>query len=620
MVDLRRSGFNHRPGRTFVVHFDEETVITEPHLLLLVDYLATTPRPLSQGPILYPLEWAKSPWICRAMEATRPFGCSECAEVMKHPPPPHLHGSNLVVDEDVEDRIGWDFGTVDGQAFIAEDLLFGMRAYALYGDEAFGWHGASVLEQPPLSLYWAIQQRVRWVLGALQGLRALRIKPEFDDIPKRRRISLGLSVYARIATYALGFPIGLVGLLFVVHPEAVSNVASPMFALRVALLLSAVAWIVSYQIGMHRNLRYQRLPWYRQAGQHVVMLVLTPVVGLCETSGPYVALVRWLLGRRRASWTPTPKLADQPARVIRREPVDIPRWIPVPAGAAVASRSIGGGQPTRRPARNSMFTIGLGLVGVATAIALWVGYEFGGTAVLYDRSQQVLLLDFQQNVAASAGTIPSDGAAMAILSIPRLDATEVVVQGTSPADLEQGPGHYMSSPMPGEFGNVLIMGRRTTYGGPFRDLDQLVPGDHITLTTANGTFTYVVTTLQSTSAGQAQLLDGTPDSRLTLITSTPEYLPTGRLAVVAKLQGNPLDLPKLTAAPVKPNLLGLAGDPNGALIAAAWAVLLLVAIALTVRLGRRWPVAVRNLLATPVLLTLFLLVCINLGHALPGML
>ena len=209
---------------------------------------------------------------------------------------------------------------------------------------------------------------------------------------------------------------------------------------------------------------------------------------------------------------------------------------------------------------------------------------------------------------------------MAILSIPRLNASEVVVQGTTPADLEQGPGHYAASPLPGEFGNVLIMGRRTTYGGPFRDLDQLVSGDRITLTTANGTFTYVVNRLQSASAGQAQLLDGTPDSQLTLVTSTPEYLPTGRLAVVAKLQGQPLDLPKTPSTSVKPNLLGLAGDPNGLLVAAAWAAALLVAIALTVRIGRRWPVAVRNLLATPVLLTLFLLVCINLGHALPGML
>jgi hypothetical protein len=35
--------------------------------------------------------------------------------------PLHLHGSNLVVEEEFENQIGWDFGTLDGQPFIAED-------------------------------------------------------------------------------------------------------------------------------------------------------------------------------------------------------------------------------------------------------------------------------------------------------------------------------------------------------------------------------------------------------------------------------------------------------------------------------------------------------------------
>ena len=37
----------------------------------------------------------------------------------------------------------------------------------------------------------------------------------------------------------------------------------------------------------------------------------------------------------------------------------------------------------------------------------------------------------------------------------------------------QGPGHYPETPPPGEKGTVAIAGHRTTYGAPFRDIDQL---------------------------------------------------------------------------------------------------------------------------------------------------
>jgi egghead protein (zeste-white 4 protein) len=317
LVEKRRQGFNRRPGRTFIVHMDEETFVPEAQLLILVEYLAGNPAQLSQGPIFYPLEWNRSPWLCRALESTRPFGCSECAQVMEHPPPPHLHGSNLVVDEEVENEIGWDFGTVDGQAFVAEDLLFGLRAYAVLGREGFGWHGATMLEQPPLSIYWAVQRRLCWVQGTLQGLRVLWSSPDFAGIRKRDKARLHLSVGYRVATYSLGFPVGMLGLVFVFQPLGnVWNWWSPFGIWRMLLLLSGAGWVFSYQIGIVRNLRYQVLPRSERIKQRIMMLLLTPFAGLTETAGPFLALVRWLLGLRAARWTPTPKLAEEPQALV----------------------------------------------------------------------------------------------------------------------------------------------------------------------------------------------------------------------------------------------------------------------------------------------------------------
>jgi hypothetical protein len=317
LVERRREGWNAREGRTFIVHFDEETLVTEGHLLVLVDYLTSSPRLISQGPIVYPLEWKNTPWICRALESTRPFGCSECARVMDNPPPPHLHGSNLVVDERAENAVGWDFGTLEGQPFVAEDLLFGLRAFSVLGREAFGWHGATMMEQPPLSLHWAVQQRLRWVTGALQGLRAMRTNPEYSGIAARDQRRLSTSIRYRIATYALGFPVGFAGLYFLIHPAAAETQWGSLVGLwRGLILLSAAGWVLSYQIGIARNLRYQVMTRAERVKHAGVMLLLTPVAGLCETVGPFVALLRWLFGARRASWTPTPKLSDRRARPV----------------------------------------------------------------------------------------------------------------------------------------------------------------------------------------------------------------------------------------------------------------------------------------------------------------
>ena len=56
---------------------------------------------------------------------------------------------------------------------------------------------------------------------------------------------------------------------------------------------------------------------------------------------------------------------------------------------------------------------------------------------------------------------------------PAHRAQEVFVAGTDGGDLRKGPGHYPSTPLPGDRGTVAIAGHRTTYGAPFRKLDKL---------------------------------------------------------------------------------------------------------------------------------------------------
>jgi hypothetical protein len=165
---------------------------------------------------------------------------------------------------------------------------------------------------------------------------------------------------------------------------------------------------------------------------------------------------------------------------------------------------------------------------------------------------------------------------------------------------------------------VVLVGRRTTYGGPFRDIDRLSKGDRFTVTTSEGSFSYVVSDVHRYSAGQADPLNGTVDSRLTLITSDPAYLPDGRLAVVAKLRGEPIAVPNRPMIPISSDELGLAGDPLGLGLAALWAALLGAAIFLTWWTARNWPARVRYLFAAPILIALAVLLFSSLDRMLPS--
>ncbi len=67
------------------------------------------------------------------------------------------------------------------------------------------------------------------------------------------------------------------------------------------------------------------------------------------------------------------------------------------------------------------------------------------------------------------------------LIIPAIGVDVVIVEGTGVRDLKEGPGHWEETPFPGQVGNFVVSGHRTTYGAPFFKLNELKPGDEIQL-------------------------------------------------------------------------------------------------------------------------------------------
>lgn len=144
-------------------------------------------------------------------------------------------------------------------------------------------------------------------------------------------------------------------------------------------------------------------------------------------------------------------------------------------------------------------------------------------------------------VAYSQGRI-ADASPLTRIIIPAMGTDTVVVEGTSIKALNTGAGHYPSTPLPGEPGNVAIAGHRTTYGKPFENLDVLKPGDKIILETPFARFTYVMVPAFGghpnpwvTTPDDWSVVDPTPGYMLTLTTCNPKGSARQRLIARAEL-------------------------------------------------------------------------------------
>ncbi len=129
------------------------------------------------------------------------------------------------------------------------------------------------------------------------------------------------------------------------------------------------------------------------------------------------------------------------------------------------------------------------------------------------------------------------GEAVARIRIPRIDVDRVVVQGTDPAALRKGPGLYDSTPFPGVPGTTAIAGHRTTYGAPFRRIDELRRGDRIIVELPYGTFTYTMERRRIVKPTEVSVLDTVGYDRLVLSACHPLFSAEKRIVVFARLTG-----------------------------------------------------------------------------------
>ena len=121
-------------------------------------------------------------------------------------------------------------------------------------------------------------------------------------------------------------------------------------------------------------------------------------------------------------------------------------------------------------------------------------------------------------VGETLGQPLEEGAYLARLSIPRLDAAWNLVEGVSDAALRMGPGHMAGTPLPGSVGNAVIAGHRDTH---FRVLKEIAVGDEIVIEGGSGRVVYTVVETQVVDSTDLSVLSPTFRPTLTLITCYP---------------------------------------------------------------------------------------------------
>jgi len=174
--------------------------------------------------------------------------------------------------------------------------------------------------------------------------------------------------------------------------------------------------------------------------------------------------------------------------------------------------------------------VGAMLVVAGIAMLAWAGwYAIDGAFSQWEERIAFVTLPPHPDLSRDSPPIqtrrttptPLIGSALAILEIPRVGLSTVVLHGSDDRTLRRGPGHLENTPLPGEHGNVVIAGHRDTF---FRALRDVKSGDDIFVDSPMGRLHYQVTSTRVVSSRDLSVLDATGIDVLSLITCYPFWV------------------------------------------------------------------------------------------------
>ncbi|XP_055615409.1 beta-1,4-mannosyltransferase egh [Toxorhynchites rutilus septentrionalis] len=170
----------------WVVHLDEETLLTENSVRGIINFVLDGKHPFGQGLITYANENVVN-WLTTLADSFRvsdDMGKLRLQFKLFHKPYFSWKGSYVVTQVHAEKEVSFDNG-VDGS--VAEDCFFAMRAFAK--GYTFNFIEGEMYEKSPFTLLDFLQQRKRWLQGILLVVHS-------STIPLRNKLLLAISVYS----------------------------------------------------------------------------------------------------------------------------------------------------------------------------------------------------------------------------------------------------------------------------------------------------------------------------------------------------------------------------------------------------------------------------------------
>jgi egghead protein (zeste-white 4 protein) len=268
------------PDDAWIVHLDEETQPTASGIkgtcAMIHEEEESRALRIGQGAILYHREWQEHPILTladnvRTGDDFARFHFEHRLGVTIF----GLHGSYIVVRNDVEKSIGFDFGP---QGSITEDAFWAL--VAMGRGYRCRWVDGYLEEQSTHSVGDFVRQRRRWY----QGLAKVSL---YAPVKLWWRLPLGINtIMWTLAPFAMLYTIGHFFYGF-----------SHLWWIRALANFSFASFVTLYVMGLRANLDEHGVQrWFERAGWYIAQIVLFPFFTLLEAVGVLAAIFRPVAG------------------------------------------------------------------------------------------------------------------------------------------------------------------------------------------------------------------------------------------------------------------------------------------------------------------------------------
>lgn len=164
----------------WVVHLDEETLLTESSAIGLANFASQNQADIGQGVISYANEEIVNWWttLADSVRVSVDLGMMRFSFKKLGCPLMGFKGSYIIAKESVEKDIGFDFGP---KGSVAEDVMFALVAWSK--GYTFSFVEGEMWEKSPFTLGDYIKQRKRWFVGHMYTLLS-------SEIPLRCKLGM----------------------------------------------------------------------------------------------------------------------------------------------------------------------------------------------------------------------------------------------------------------------------------------------------------------------------------------------------------------------------------------------------------------------------------------------